>query len=137
MTLQYIDIYKDARRKMTPVDSILYTISDAKNTHPSLKQFYGQDNNNLIGSIMRSLRVLIHCIQDIDDFTKQGIKEATVNFVREMFIRAHAHLAHYLGVDTINLFISEMTDTPLLELEYGKLPSKEKMLEMIESYGKD
>lgn len=118
--ITYLDVYNDARRKLDPMDSLYYTISDAKNNHPSLKQFIGQDNNLLIGSINRSARILLHCIRDIEDFTRAGIKETTVTFVREQFYRAYSHLAHYLGIDIVSKFVSEVSDTPLIELMYGE-----------------
>ena len=61
---------------------------------------------------MRSARVLVNSIRDIDDFTKAGIKECTVEFVREQLIRAQAHLEHYLGSEVIKIFIGEITKTP-------------------------
>ena len=112
----YLDIYNDARRKLDSIDSLYYTIGNAKDNHPSLKQFNGQDNNSLVGSINRSARILLYCIRDIEDFTQFGIKETTVTFVREQFCRAYSHLAHYLGIDTVSKFVSDVSDTPLTEL---------------------
>lgn len=120
----YLEIYQDARRKLTPVDSLYYTISDAGSNHPSLKPFLGQDRNNLLGSINRSARVLLYCIRDIEDFTRDGIKEATVTFVREQFVRAFAHLEHYLGSEVVSQFVSEVSTTPLIELMYGSNPNR-------------
>lgn len=116
----YLDVYNVARRKLSPVDSLYHTIGDAKTNHPSLKQFIGHNNDVLIGSINRSARVLLHCIRDIEDFTLSGIRETTVTFVREQFCRAYSHLAHYLGMDVVSKFVSEVTDTPLIELMYGR-----------------
>lgn len=135
--VSYIDIYRDARRKFGPIESLHYVLNDAKTTHPSLKQYLNDDINLLFGQIIQSARILVTCVRDIDDFTRAGIKEATVAFVRQNFIRARAHLAYYIGEDTLSLFLSEITQTPLIQLEYGTLPSKEEMIKLIESYGKD
>lgn len=115
----YIDIYREARMKFDPIRSMDYVLSDAKTTHPTLKLFFNSDSNILMGQIMQSARILVNCIRDIDDFTMAGINEATVEFVRQNFIRARAHLAHYIGEDTVDLFISEITNTPLDILEHG------------------
>ena len=135
--VSYIDIYRDARRKFGPIESLHYVLNDAKTNHPSLKQFLNDDINLLFGQIMQSARILVTCVRDIDDFTAAGINEATVSFVRQNFIRARSHLAYYIGEDTLSLFLSEITQTPLIQLEYGQLPSKEEMIKVIESYGKD
>ena len=111
--LTYLEVYQDARRKFPPMESLYYAISDAKKTHPSLNQFFFDNSNNLIGSINRSARILFACIHDCDDFAKVGIKEETVRFTKEQLIRAYAHLAHYLGTDTLNQFVKDVTDTPL------------------------
>jgi hypothetical protein len=124
-----IDVYRDARRKLEPVDSLYYVLSDAAEQHQSLKQFFGSVKNLLMGQILQSARILVSCIRDIDDFTKEGIHQATVTFVRENFIRACAHLAFYIGDDTIELFVSEITQTPMLDLAFGPEANKEKQLE--------
>lgn len=121
----YIDVYRDARRKLTPINSLYYTISDASQTHPSLKQFFNQDHNNLIGAINRSARILLHCIRDIEDFTKDGIQEPTVRFVREQLVRAIAHLQYYLGAEVVAQFIGDVSETPIEDLMFGTRPDPE------------
>ena len=121
----YLEIYQDARRKLDPIDSLYYVISDASQTHPSLKQFFNQDRNNLIGALNRSARILLHCIRDIEDFTKDGIKEATVEFVREQLVRALAHLQYYLGAEVVAQFIGEVSETPINDLMFGVSPNPE------------
>ena len=120
----YLEIYQDARRKLDPMDSLYYTISDAGINHPSLNPFLGQDRNTLLGSINRSARILLYCIRDIEDFTKAGVKEATVTFVREQFVRAFAHVEYYLGSEVVSQFISEVSTTPQIELMYGTNPNQ-------------
>jgi len=109
--VNYIDIYRDARRKFGPIESLYYVLNDAKTTHPSLKQYLNNDINLLFGQIMQSARIMMLCIRDIDDFTAAGIKEETVEFVKQNFVRARAHISHYIGVDTVNLFIEEFRAT--------------------------
>jgi hypothetical protein len=113
----YIEIYRDARRKLGPIESLHYVLNDAKTSHPSLKQYLNDDINLLFGQIMQTARILVSCVKDIDDFTRAGIKEATVAFARQNVIRARAHLSYYIGEDTLSLFLSEITQTPILELE--------------------
>lgn len=124
MTL-YIDVYRDAKRRLTPVNSLYYTISDASQTHPSLKEFFNQDHNNLIEAINRSARILLDCIRDIEDFTKDGIKEATVEFVREQLVRSISHLQYYLGAEVVAQFIGDESETHIEDLMFGTPPSPE------------
>ncbi len=110
----YIAIYCDARRKLTPIDSLNYTLSDAKNNHPSLKPFLNSNSNLLMGQILQSARILALCIRDLNDFDDANINEATVEFTRQSFKRAKSHLAYYIGEDTVNLFVKQMLDSALV-----------------------
>jgi hypothetical protein len=104
-----LELYQDARRKMSPINSLYYTIVDAGENHPSLKNHINQDGHDLIASINRSARILLSSLADIEIFLSNKVNEPTVGFVESLFFRAYAHLVYYIGKNTVNAFIDDCT----------------------------
>jgi hypothetical protein len=116
-----LELYQDARRKMRPIDSLYYVIVDAGENHPSLKAYLNQDGHDLVASINRSARILLASLTDIEDFLANRIQESTVDFIESLFVRAYAHLAHYIEEDTVNAFIDDVAKDPTL---FSRIRSK-------------
>lgn len=106
--VSYIDVYCDARKRYGPIGSLYYVLNEVKKTHPLLKQDSYGGIDFLFGQIMQSARIMVACVKDLVDLTADGGNEATIEFVRQNLSRAKAHVSHYIGEDTVDLFLEHL-----------------------------
>ena len=106
-----IEIYEDARRKMTPEGSLRYTITDAINS----LTYSERSSLALKNSVTQSARVILLFIQDIKEHRLKG-NVLMEQFLKENFFRAYTHVMSYVSKEVMERFISEVTDVPLTEL---------------------
>lgn len=97
--IQPIDIYNEALRKMTPMDSLRYTIVDV------VKNDIKLNFHQMAGSLITSARAIELGILDLvgDCPPDKAI------FINQQIDLASTHLSRYIGSDVVNKFITEQT----------------------------
>ena len=117
MMNNYLSFYLETREKKRPVESLMASLHLAKKCHPSLKQFFVNESNELIKSLERSIRILYFCVLDLKEINEANNKINNRVCIEQQMIRAKAHLSYYLGEETLNFFIREIENdnkkTPL------------------------
>lgn len=97
--IQSIDIYNEARRKMSPLESICYTIGETIKDNPKL------NDHEMISSLNRSARAIKLGIGDLSE----GCSPEKAMHINQQIVLASTHLAKYVGWVVVNKFISEET----------------------------